>query len=97
MSLEEGKENTNAIPKTTQRVKTPVLVDITESKGINKDCRNYFTSEEVAEIQSSVAMLVNSAFTKMIANFFIGLNKTPFPLKMFKDKDEAIKWLAQFK
>lgn len=97
MSLEEGKENMKAISEVTNGVRSPVFVDITESKGISKDCRNLFTSEEVADIQSAVAMLVDSAFTKMIANFFIGLNKTPFPLKMFKDRNEAINWLSQYK
>ena len=97
MTLEEGKENIKAILEITEGKRSPVLVDITKSKGITKECRQYYSSEEVANVQSAVAMIVDSAFTKMIANFFIGLNKTLFPLKMFTNKEEAISWLSEFK
>ena len=93
MELEDGIENLNAIRKISKGVRVPVLVDIISSKGASKKCREYYASDEAAEIQTACALLIKSPLSKLIGNFFIGLNKTVFPTKLFTDKTEAINWL----
>jgi len=96
LEIDDAKENVQAIAKVIGNGKAPVFVDIRQSEGASKEARKYFTSNEVAEIQSAVAMLVDSGFSKLIGNFFIGLNKPIFPLKLFTSKDEAVYWLKNF-
>ncbi|WP_200977217.1 STAS/SEC14 domain-containing protein [Echinicola sp. 20G] len=96
LNLEDAIENLNAVKALANGKKIPVLVDITETKGGSKECRDYYASEEAANIQSACAMLVESSLSKLIGNFFLGLNKTKFPLKLFSDKNEAIYWLQNF-
>ena len=96
MTLEEGKLNVQVISKIANGKKTPVLVDIRESKGVTKECRKYFASKEVAKVQTACALLIESPFSRLIGNFFLGLNKPLFPTKLFNNKEDAINWLKQF-
>jgi len=96
MSLEEGKVNIQAISKIANGKRVSVVVDIRESKGVTKECRKYFASKEVAEVQSACALIIESPFSRLIGNFFLGLNKPLFPTKLFNDEHEAINWLKQF-
>jgi hypothetical protein len=73
-----------------------VLVDIRESKGASRECRAYFASDEAAKIQSAGALLISSPLSRLIGNFFIGLNKPKFPTTLFTNEYEAIKWLKTF-
>ncbi|MDH5682649.1 MAG: hypothetical protein OEZ36_13750 [Spirochaetota bacterium] len=36
----------------------------------------------------------NSPISRVIGNFFLGLNRPLFPVKLFTEKNEASKWLA---
>ena len=97
MSLEDGRDNIHAISKLAGGKKVPVVVDIRESKGVSKECRKYFASKEVAKVQTACALLIESPFSRLIGNFFLGLNKPLFPTRLFNDEGEAINWLNQFK
>ena len=96
MELEDSIENMNAITELSEGKKVPVIVDIQASKGASKACREYFASDEAAKVQSACVLLVSSPMSRLIGNFFIGLNKTKFPTRLFSDKDSAISWLKTF-
>ncbi len=96
LELEDARENVEVVKKLGNGKLIPVLVDIREAKGGSKECRAYFASEEAAKIQSACALLVASPLSRLIGNFFIGLNKTKFPTKLFSDEDEAMDWLKKF-
>ena len=96
MTLEDGKENVAAIAKLAKHKKVPVIVDIRNSKGATKECRRYFAGRETAKVQKACALIIDSPFSRLIGNFFMGMNKTLFPTRLFNDKNEAINWLKQF-
>ena len=96
LELDDAKENLSVIKKFGNGKPIPVLVDIRESKGGSKESRAYFASEEAGKIQSACALLVSSPLSRLIGNFFIGLNKTKFPTKLFSNEEEAITWLKTF-
>ena len=93
IELEDAKENILAIAKISPKLPKPVLVDIRQSSGASKEARKYFGSDEVAVVQSAVALLVDSGLSKLLGNFFVGLNKPIFPLKLFTNEQEALNWL----
>lgn len=77
-----------------QNVKLPVLVDISNIKTLSREARLYVTnSPESVSICKAVALLVGSPITSVIGNFFMGLNKPVYPLKLFNQLEEAVKWL----
>lgn len=96
LSYQDGLENLKAVEslKTTSRV--PVLVDIRKSKGASKECRALFASDEASRIQSACALIIESPLSSLVGNFFLGLNKPKFPLRLFTDISEARKWLQTF-
>ena len=96
MTLEDAIENVAAVKTLAKGRKVPVLVDLSNTISASKEARAYFTKPEVAEIQSACAMIVKSLLSQMVGNFFLGLNKTRFPLKLFKNEEEARTWLANY-
>ena len=62
---------------------------------IDGDARAYYSSDEAARQTCGVALIVGSAVSRVIGNFFIGLNKPPYPTRLFTDEAEAIAWLQK--
>jgi 23S rRNA U2552 (ribose-2'-O)-methylase RlmE/FtsJ len=75
---------------------TRVLIDMREMKSMNREAREYFANERTCAIQRATALLVKSKLTKVMANFFMGLNKPITPTRMFTNPEEAVVWLTAF-
>jgi len=63
--------------------------------GVSKEARTMVSDDEMTNAHKAVAMLVGSPLTKLIASFFLGLNKPKFPIKSFTNNDEAFNWLQK--
>ena len=74
----------------------PLLVDLRAVKSINREARVYYSSAEVAQMITALGLLVGSPTSRMLANFFIGLNKSPVPTRLVTSEAEAIAWLTNF-
>jgi len=70
-----------------------LLVNMTNLVGVSKEARTMVSNNEMTKTHKAVAMLVSNPLTKLIASFFLGLNKPQFPIKSFTNKEEAIAWL----
>jgi len=96
---ELAMENVDAqerIRDSLNKEKTRVLIDMTTVTEIAKEARDYFANERTSSIQRATALLINSPVSRIIGNFFMGLNKPISPTKLFTDPQEAIKWLQTF-
>ena len=58
-----------------------------------RDAREYYAGPENAKVVLAVALLVRSSIGRMMGNFFLGINKTVFPLRLFGEPEPAIEWL----
>lgn len=74
----------------------PCLFDISEVKQTTKEARDYMANEGNQLVLAS-AMVVTSPMLKMMANFYIMVNKPQNPTKVFTDRENAVTWLTQFK
>jgi len=72
------------------RGKPGVLVDIRDTGFINRPARELFKDTDA---HSGCALLAGSAATRMMANFFLTLNRGPIPIRMFTSEAEAVDWL----
>lgn len=77
-------------------VSYPCLFDITTAKEFSREARDYLANEGNDLVLAS-AILIDSAVTKMVGNFFIAVNKPKNPTRLFIDKANALEWLEQFK
>lgn len=96
MDLDDAKENVAVVRTLSDDKRVPVLIDISQSLGITKEARDYFSSDEVAEAQSASALVVKNLFARLVGSFFLGLNKTKFPIQLFTNEAEAEEWLKTF-
>jgi hypothetical protein len=76
--------------------KRPIVVDIRKVKTVSKESRDIYSSKDIGAIISAAALLVSNPVSKILGNFYMGINKTKMPVKMFTRTNEAKKWLRDF-
>ncbi|GAB3199865.1 hypothetical protein GCM10027293_19750 [Pontibacter aydingkolensis] len=74
----------------------PCLIDAITIKHFTKEARDYFANEGNKGIIAS-AILSSSTVIKMMANFYVMVNKPVNPTRLFTEKKSALEWLEQYK
>ncbi len=96
LTIEDARVCTAWMQKLTGNIPRPMLGDFGNMKSQTKECRDYFTKDpKHLQSYSAIAILVNNPLTRMLANFFIGINKPPKPTRLFDDREKAIQWLVE--
>lgn len=80
----------------TRGQKMPAIILSQGVTSIDKPAREYLASEEGTKGLSATAIIVNSPFSRSLGNFFLMVNKTSIPVKLFSKISHAQKWLQQF-
>jgi hypothetical protein len=94
--LEDAVENVRVSRELGSGVPRPGLLDSREAISISREARSYYAGPENARVLSAVAILVGSPLSRVIGNFFIGLNRTSFPSRLFTSEEQALAWLRSF-
>ncbi len=68
----------------------PLLVDMTGTAQLSRDARMAFARKCSA---SRIALLGRSEVDRVIANFALGVTRTPVPTRFFTSEPEALSWL----
>jgi hypothetical protein len=74
----------------------PLFVDITNVKTTTQEARNYSSKGDAEKLVSATALWGTSELTKLMANFFLAINKPKVPVKFFTDDKKGLVWLKQF-
>lgn len=93
ITLKGAKTEIKLINKLCNGKKVPLLVNLSKTKSVTKDAREYYSGSESAKVKSAAALIVNSPLHKIMGNFFWGINKPPYPVKLFTSEEKAINWL----
>lgn len=93
MNLDDAKEGSRIVEKLSKGKGPVIFIDMREATSMNRESRKYYSE---LESNIAVALLVESPLSKVISNFFMGLNKTSYPLKIFSSKEKALDWLKGF-
>jgi len=94
--LNDAKENIASCATLANKKKLVSLIDIRLAESIDREARNYYGGPENARITKAMALLIDSGFSRVMGNFFLGLNKPKMPTKLFTEKNKAIDWLKGF-
>jgi hypothetical protein len=97
ITLENSKEILRFTRSHSPWKLSPILLTGGDFMNQDKESRDYNSSPEVLQHCSAIAFLSDSLAKKILANFFISLNRDKIPMKFFKTEEEAFKWLSQFK
>ena len=95
-TLEKAKASLQEIKKTCMGKRRPILVDLRYLKSASYEARCYWAGEETAKTVSAVALWVDSPVSKVLGNFYLGLNRSSAPTKLFNDEDKALQWLEGY-
>ena len=74
----------------------PILVELDDIKSVSRESRRIYSSEDTAKYLSAAALLVGNPVSRIMGNFYQGINKTAMPVKLFTSTEEAISWLKTF-
>jgi hypothetical protein len=98
IGIEEIKENLDARLKLQEAKKVLTFVDVREVWEYSPEARAIVGGDDFKAITIAMAVVVGYALPiKIIANFFMKINKPNYPTKLFKNEENAIKWLNSFK
>jgi hypothetical protein len=94
IELEDAKEDMQLSEKLVSDVgHFATVIDTANIKGISKEARDWYSQVQNDNPRNvSVALIVNSFYTRIIANFFLGFKNTRTEMKIFDEKDDAIEW-----
>ena len=80
----------------TDGKKVPVLSLFKPENTADKQARNYMVSEMASLYSLADGMVIHNLPQKIIANFYLKMNKPSKPTRFFSDEEEALKWLKTF-
>lgn len=70
------------------------LVNLSDMKSVSKEARRLKIYEDERLHIIAGAIQIKSVLSKMLANFFLQMNKIPSPVKIFNEREKALNWLA---
>lgn len=95
IQLEHARENTASVIRVSGGSNYPILVDLRKIKSISKEARDHFSMRGRKPNVTAIAMLVSSPLSKIIGNFFLGLNRPTVPTRLFSSEKEGILWIKR--
>ncbi|MCE3280928.1 MAG: hypothetical protein K0S44_3119 [Bacteroidetes bacterium] len=95
VTLAEAKENSVVVNSLSPGNLYPLLIDSRDIKSISKEARDFFSMNNRDSNVSAFAIIIQSPLSRVIGNFFMGLNKPRVPARLFKSEKEAVKWLKE--
>ena len=95
IDIDNHKETFTIIRELCRGKRCGLIVDFVGIKSMTKESRDYSGSNEHLSYVRAVAILISNSFTRILANFFMGLNKPVFPTQLFTKEEEAISWLSR--
>jgi hypothetical protein len=96
ISLATAKEIVRTRKAFTHGFSMPALIISQGLVTIDRPARKFFSSKEGTAGLKACAVVVNSIFSSFLGNFFLAVNKTAMPVKIFSNASRAEKWLQQF-
>ncbi|MDH4198808.1 MAG: hypothetical protein OEV66_00355 [Spirochaetia bacterium] len=85
-----------AIKKITGGQKAAILGSSVHFRIPSRDVRIFAASTENARDIKAASSVITNPAARISANFFMKVNKPPFPFKFFSTEKEALGWLKQY-
>lgn len=96
VEIADALENSEAVLKVSDGKIYPMLVNLKEIKSISKEARDHFSMQNRKPGVKAIGLLINSPTSMIIGNFFLGLNRSTVPVKLFTVEEKAVAWLKTF-
>ena len=94
--LQDAIENTQVVSSFYTGKKFPILIDARGIKSMTREARNHFSTNGRDSKTNSFGIIVKSPISRVVGNFFMGINKPLVPTKLFENEEKAIEWLQNY-
>ena len=95
-TLADARENVGVDGRIAKGGKAPTVIDMRLIESISRDARNYYGGPEAAAIYAAAALIADSPLSRILATFFLGINKPLIPTRLVEGEEAAVAWLRQF-
>jgi hypothetical protein len=95
-TLQNLKDINNVKAKICAGKKLPLLVIGAPFANIDKDAREFMASAQNTQYASAEAFVINSLGHKILANFYLKVNKPGIPTRFFNEQVAAEEWLRTY-
>jgi hypothetical protein len=92
--LEDATATFEAMAQVTGGRRSPLLVDMRHTGPQDRATRAEWARR--SDLQSAVALVVDSPLSRMMGNLFISANRPTTPTRLFNDEASALAWLQAF-
>jgi hypothetical protein len=92
--LEDATAALEAMAQLIGGRRSPLLVDMRDTGPLDRPTRAELTRR--SDLQAAVALVAGTPLSRMMANFFLSVNKPPFPTRLFDNEASALAWLQAF-
>lgn len=96
INLEVAKEIVRVRLTFTEHKSMPALINGQGVVSMDKEARDFFSSKHGIKGLKAAAIIVESPFSSFLGNFFLWVNKTRLPVKLFTNSSSALNWLKKF-
>jgi len=74
----------------------PFVFESGEFSSVTKEARTKAKSEEATSMATATAIVVVNLGQRILADYYYKINKPTIPIKIFKNLDQATKWLTEY-
>ena len=93
MTIESMREQYNAQLELVKNNKYAVLVDGTSNVDVPSETRVFMANHSPSNRKATAIVTNKNLATRLIANFYLKVNKPKVLTKLFKTESDAIRWL----
>ena len=94
-TLVDARENTDAFAALAAGEKHPLMVDMRANFATERGVREHYASSAATGHCSAIALLIQSAAGRVIGNFFLALQSSAVPTRMFAEEADALAWIRR--
>ena len=96
MGEKECREIMDAYEVLLEKKKYPLLHIVKDFVTVDQEAREFAASEEGLRFSKVEAYVINSLAHKILANFYMKVNRPSVPTRFFRTKKEAVEWLSKY-
>ncbi len=96
ITLAHAKENTVVVTSFFKGSKFPILIDARPIRSMSREARHHFSAQGRDTKTNAFGIIIGSSISRVLGNFYLGINKPTVPTKLFDNETDAIKWLKHY-
>jgi hypothetical protein len=96
ITIRDAQENSVAVNSFASDKKFPLMIDSRDIHSMTREAREFFSTRGRETNINSMAVIIRSPISRVIGNFFLGINKPAVPTRLFDNERDAALWLKNY-